>query len=410
VKSAERHRLIVTASTFPVRRGDGVPAFVWDLAEQEAQQFDTLALVPHLRRAPRRERVGALTIQRFRYFPERWEDLADGAILENLRARPSRWLQVVPFLIAEGVALRRLVRTFRPDVLHVHWLIPQGLVARLAAPSVPQVLTTLGGDVYALQGRFARVLKGTVLRRAAVVTAMNDDMRRRLVELGADPRTTVVAPMGADVAAIRAALDGLERHPGRLLFAGRMVEKKGVPMLLEALRGQTGSWSLDLVGDGPLRPGLQAAAADLGGRVRWLGTLDRSALADAMASCEIFVLPSVAAASGDQDGLPVVLLEAMAAGCAIVASGLPGIAEVVEDGRTGLLVPPGDVAALRAAIERLLGDGDLRARLGAAAQVAADAFSVEAAGTRYVRLLRDAMNGGVDLSRPQPVGRRDPIG
>lgn len=391
--SAERPRLLVVASTFPVRGGDGTPSFVWDLAEQEASHFDTVVLVPRVRRAPARERVGSLEIHRFRYFPARWEDLADGAILENLRARPSRWLQVVPLVVAEALALRRLLRSHRPDILHVHWLIPQGLVARWVAPSTPQVLTTLGGDVYALKGRLAGMLQRAVLRRAAAVTVMNDDMRDRLLQRGANPSTTLVAPMGADTSTVRAALREAEPQPGRLLFAGRMVEKKGAHVLLQALRGQGGSWSLDLVGDGPLRPALQATAAGLEGPVRWLGTLERPALARAMAGCEIFVLPSVTASTGDQDGLPVVLLEAMTAGCAVVASRLPGIAEVIQDGRTGLLVPPGEPAALRAAIDRLLADGDLRARLGAAARTAAEPYSAEATGKRYVHLLQDVLAG-----------------
>jgi glycosyltransferase involved in cell wall biosynthesis len=398
--SAASLRLIVVASTFPLRRGDGTPGFVWDLAEQEARHFQTVVLVPRIRGAPLRERVGQLEIRRFRYFPGRWEDLADGAILENLRARRGAWLQVLPFLLAEWVELRRLVRRFHPDVLHVHWIVPQGIVASLAAPRTPQVLTTLGGDVYALQGRLAAALKRFVLRRAAAVTVMNEDMRGRLVNLGGDPTTTLVVPMGADVAAVGAAVAGAVRQPGRMLFAGRMVEKKGAIVLIEALRdvGPELGWSLDLVGDGPLRGRLQTAAAGLAGPTRFRGVLDRTALARAMGECEIFVLPSTPAASGDQDGLPVVLLEAMAAGCAIVASRLPGIDEVLTDGQTGLLVPPRDPGALRAALVRLLDDPPLRVRLGAAAAAAVQAYSVQAVGERYAELLAHVAGAATEPS------------
>jgi colanic acid/amylovoran biosynthesis glycosyltransferase len=102
-------------------------------------------LVPRVGDAPRRERVGSLEIRRFRYFPRRWEDLADGAILENLRTRLLRWLQVPPFLVGEAIALRRLIAEFDPDVLHVHWVLPQGLVAAIAAPGRRWVLTAHGG-------------------------------------------------------------------------------------------------------------------------------------------------------------------------------------------------------------------------------------------------------------------------
>lgn len=344
-------------------------------------------LVPRVGEAPERERAGPLEIRRFRYFPRRWEDLADGAILENLRARPLRWLQVLPFLAAEALAMRRLIAEFDPDVLHVHWVLPQGLVAAVAAPGRRWVLTAHGGDVYALAGRVATGLKRLALRRATAVTVPNQEMRERLLQLGANPSTTLVRPMGADVTAVRAVRG--ERQDGRLLFVGRLAEKKGVAVLLEALASpdRDEDWSLDVIGDGPLRARLEAAARGLGGRVRFLGSVDRRGVAAAMAECEVFVVPSVPAAHGDQDGLPVVLLEAMAAGCAIVASWLPGIDAVLVDGHTGLLVPPGDTQALAAAVSRLLGEPELRSKLGAAAAAAADAYSIETVGEQYAELL-----------------------
>jgi colanic acid/amylovoran biosynthesis glycosyltransferase len=189
------------------------------------------------------------------------------------------------------------------------------------------------------------------------------------------------------VTAVRAAR--AERRGGRLLFVGRLAEKKGVAVLLRALdAGELGDgWSLDLIGDGPLRPRLEQAARVLGGRVRFLGTMDRAGVAAAMAECDVFVLPSVPAPSGDQDGLPVVLLEAMAAGCAIVASSLPGIDAVLVDGHTGLLVPPGDSTALAAALSKLLHDRELRAKLGGAAAEVVDDYSIDVVGAQYTDLL-----------------------
>ncbi len=386
-----RPRLLVLASTFPARAGDGTPAFVRDLAAYEGREFDTVVLVPRVAGAPRAEVFDGVRVQRFGYFPRRYEDLADGAIIENLRARPSRWLQVPAFLAAEAWAVHRAVRRHRPDVVHVHWIVPQGVVALLAARRVPWVVTTLGGDVYALRDPLSVRLKRAVLRRAAAVTTMNRDMRDRLLELGAPPAATTVLPMGADVAAVRRAGAGVGREPGRILVVGRLVEKKGVAVLLDALDRlppQSG-WSLDVIGDGPLRSRLERRAAGLRRPVRFLGQVSRADLAAAFAAAAVTVVPSVPAASGDQDGLPVALLEAMAAGCAIVASRLAGIDEAVVDGESGVLVPPGDPAALAAALAALLADGDRRRRLGAAAAVRAEEFSVEAIGRRYTRLLTD---------------------
>lgn len=358
-----------------------------DLAAYEAREFDTEVLVPQVRGAARVESANGMTVRRFRYFPSRWEDLAEGAIIENLRTKRSRWLQVLPFFLAEMVAVRRAVRRHRPDVLHVHWMIPQGVSALVAARKVPWVVTTLGGDVYALKDPVSRRLKRAVLRRARAVTTMNDDMRRRLVDLGAADATTEVLPMGADVDTIKAAGAGIEREAGRILFVGRLVEKKGAAVLLEAIRAladQPG-WALDVIGDGPLRADLERQAEGL--PVTFHGTAGRAQLAAAYARAQIAVFPSKAAASGDQDGLPVALLEAMAAGCVVVASRIPGIDAAVVDKASGVLVPPGDASALAAALRDLLRDAGLRDRLASAGKVRAEEFSVSALGARYCALL-----------------------
>lgn len=401
-----RPRLLVVASTYPARPGDGTPGFVRDLALAEAAEFDTLVVVPSVPGAAAEERDGPLRVRRFRYFaPRRFEDLAHGAILENLRERRWRWLQVAPFLVAEAVAVRRAVREHRPDVLHVHWLVPQGVVALAAARGVPRLVTTLGGDVYALGDPVSRRLKAAVLRGARAVTTMNEDMRERLVALGAPAAATHVLPMGADLDLVRAGAEGVAPVPGRLVFVGRLVEKKGLAVLLDALRRLPPdvACTLDVVGDGPLAAALRARAEGL--PVRFLGQLGRADLSRAIAEASIGVVPSVRAGSGDQDGLPVALLEMMAVGRPVVASRLAGIDAAVADGETGVLVASGDAAALAAAIERLLRDPQERDRLGRAARSRAEQFGVDAQGRRYRALLRAVagLPGGAGPAGPQTL-------
>jgi glycosyltransferase involved in cell wall biosynthesis len=383
-------RLLVTTSTFPAFEGDGTPAFVSDLARYQARHFETLVVTPRVPNAPAVEVQGErLRIERFPYFPRRWERIASGAIIENVRAARANMLQVPALLGAEALAVRRAVRSFRPDVVHAYWIVPQGLVAVAAARSIPLVLTTLGGDIYALRGGLWDPVHRKVLRRAAAVTTMNREMQARLLQLGAPPERTHVLVPGADVKAIAAVGAGVRPVPGRVLVAGRLVEKKGIHVLLEAVRElHADSWSLDVVGDGPWRGRLEAAAAGL--PVRFLGQVGRQEVGRALHEAEVVVIPSVPASSGDQDGAPVVMLEAMAAGRGIVASRLPGIDEVLEDGSSGLLVSPGDARELARAIDRLLADEALRARLGEAARLRAEEGSVESRGARYVEIIRAA--------------------
>lgn len=393
-----RPRLIVMASTFPVHRNDGVPAFVLDIAREQAREFDVTVLTPMVPGAPRSERLDGVDVVRFRYFFSRWEDLADGAILDNLRANPTRWLQVLPLVIGQAQALRRLVRQTPPAAIHAHWVIPQGLVAALVAPRVPTIVTTHGADIYALNNPVLVRVKSWVLRRAARVSTVNADMVKRLVSWRVPASRIDLLPMGVDLDHARSANTGLMRERGRIVVVGRLVEKKGIAVLVDALRKHIThrDAAVTVVGDGPLRAQLERQAR--GWRVRFLGQLGRDDVLREMGHSSVFVIPSIEAASGDREGLPVVLLEAAAMGAAIVASDLPGINEALQHGTSALLVPAGDAEALGAAIDRLLSDDALRQRLGRGAQQRAELYSVTRIGASY----RDAVHD-VIRSEQQPV-------
>jgi glycosyltransferase involved in cell wall biosynthesis len=158
--------------------------------------------------------------------------------------------------------------------------------------------------------------------------------------------------------------------PPEFLCVGRFVEKKGIAHLIEAariLRDRGSPARLVVIGDGPLKTALEAQARGLP-TVAFTGWLPapevRRRLRAAMALC----VPSVVSQDGDADGLPTVILEAMADGVPVIGSRQAGIAEAVEDGASGLLVPPGSPAALAEAIETMLGRPEWTAALGAAAR------------------------------------------
>ncbi|WP_164505439.1 MULTISPECIES: glycosyltransferase family 4 protein [unclassified Actinobaculum] len=359
-----------------------------DLASEVARYADVRIVVPAVRGAADEEGYRGAIVSRFHYFPAPWQDLAEGAIYENLRTKPSRALQVLPFFVAEWNATRRAVREFRPDVVHAHWIIPQGLISLLAARRTPTLLTTLGGDLYALDRWPINRVMSRIIRHARGVTVMNQDMRSRVIRLGAESDRVHIMPMGADLSGIRPATHQ-DRREVRLLFVGRLVPKKGLAVLLEALRRvpEEALWRLTVVGDGPLREELRQAAVDL--PVEFVGALSKERLRDAYAGADMIITPSVPADSGDQDGLPVAMLEAMCAGLPVIASNLPGINEVVVDGRNGILVPPGDSERLASAVTRLVTESQERAAFGAAAREVASKHSTEAMGRAYYSLLRD---------------------
>lgn len=388
--NGKRPRILMLASTFPAKHGDGTPEFVGDLASELAANADVLLLVPRVKGAEVNEDYRGVTVRRFRYFPRRWEDLADGAILENLRTKPIRALQVAPFMISEWWSLKKLIRSFDPDLVHAHWIVPQGLVVRLATRK-PMLLTTLGGDLYALDRAPIRGLMSWVIRGARAVTVMNQDMKSRVERLGGAPENVRVIPMGANLTGIIPRDRRETSGPVKLLFVGRLVPKKGVDYLLRALRRLPDSleWTLTIVGDGPSRSALEELADGL--PVTFVGAQNRAELRRTYSESDVLVTPSVPADSGDQDGLPVSMLEAMCAGLPVIASAIPGIDEVVQDGFNGYLVPAKDEESLTGAIASLIEDSDLREKFGARAKEVAREHSTEVAGNSYEMLISEVL-------------------
>jgi glycosyltransferase involved in cell wall biosynthesis len=317
--------------------------------------------------------VDGVRVHRFRYAPRRWETLThDQTAPDRIRQRPL-FLGLVPSYVAAGsLAAARLARSGEFDLLHAFWPLPHGLLGLAAkrASGLPLVSTFFGveltwmeADLPFLAPVLRRIVRGS--DAVTVISSYTGERLRRLVP-GAE---AVTIPFGATVEARDAPVE--ERRPGapfELLFVGRLVERKGVHVLLDALaRVEGGDVRLRVVGDGPERAALEARAErlGLGERVTFDGFVSSAALEARFAACDAFVLPAVVDAKGDTEGLGVVLLEAMTHGKPVIASAAGGIVDIVRDGRNGLLLPPGDPDALAGAVRALREDPERARTLGA---------------------------------------------
>lgn len=199
-------------------------------------------------------------------------------------------------------------------------------------------------------------------REAACVVACNTDVAQDIRALGSQIH---LLPHGVD---LQRFIPRATKTNGtlRLLAVGRLVEKKGFHFLIAALAGLKTPFTLTIVGEGPERERLRQLIllSNLENRVVFRGPLTHSELPEMYAEADVVVVPSICDRSGDRDGLPNVVLEAMASGRAVVASDVGAIASAMVDGENGLLVPPGDPVALGQAIRLLGGSKELRARLG----------------------------------------------
>ncbi len=343
-----------------------------------------------------------------------WREEQDGAVIHRLpvfrrRRDRGRIGEMALYMAGASLLAPLIAARWKPDAALAFIGIPSGPVAwglkRLTG--VPYVVCLRGGDVpgFRCEGvdGFHRLLAPATRRiwgQAAAVTA-NSQGLADLARVFMPDLAVPVIPNGVDTGlffpdpARPAPADGA---PVRLLAVGRLVGQKGFDLLFDAL-AQPGleRAELDLVGDGEWRGSLQAQAARLGlsGRIRFRGWLDRGDLATVYREADLFVL------SSRDEGMPNVVLEAMASGLPVVSTAVAGARDLVTDGRTGLLVPVEDSGALAVALRRLVGDAAERAAFGAQGR----------AGVEESYSWRSAATGFLDLiaRRPAPGRAAEPF-
>lgn len=394
-----RRRLLVLASTYPRWPGDPEPGFVHELARRLTDRFDVTVLCPHAPGAATRETMDGVDVVRYRYAPQAWETLVnDGGIVTNLRRAKWRYLLVPGFLLAQAWQAWRLVRRQRIDVIHAHWLVSQGLIAALLqwlpGRKVPFLVTSHGADLYALQGPWLDRLKVFVARRAAAVTVVSTAMRERMVALGVPSAKVSVQPMGVDLTDRFVPDPAVPRSEREMLFVGRLVEKKGLRYLLEAMPQvlkQVPDASLDIAGFGPEEDALKVQVRVLGlePHVRFLGAVPQSQLPDLYRRAALFVAPFVQAESGDEEGLGLVLVEAIGCGCPVLVGRVPAVADVLGEDHLQVAIDPKDATAMAKRIAATLADATAAAATTEALhQATASEFDWSKVCSRYGALLQ----------------------
>ncbi|MCK9795258.1 glycosyltransferase [Isoptericola sp. 4D.3] len=332
-----------------------------------------------------------------------WSALAAAHERLDLRALPAATLTDLLAADPEDAVQALWVASAAHDAglthLHAHFGSVATTVARLAAAvlGIGYTFTAHAKDIFH-ESVDPADLRAKLADARSVVTVSDHNLAYLRETYGADAERVVRVYNGLDLREYARA-DG-PRVPGRICAVGRLVEKKGFGDLLDALAllaADGRDVHLDLVGSGPQEADLRARAAALGlvgagaDRVTFHGPLPQDRVRDVVARAAVFAAPCVLGADGNRDGLPTVLLEAMALGTPVVSTPVTGIPEAVRDGETGLLAPPGDARALAVALGRVLDDEAEASRLadGARALVEAE-FDVVGTSRRLLDVLQSA--------------------
>jgi len=379
-------RIATITSSFPRFQGDGVGSFIYSLMVSLAHLGHFVIVL-----APDDPTVVPgwqtdIPVKRIRFiWPRSWSRLGHAqSLAADMRLRWHALPLVVLFSLFSIWRLWRVIRWQRADIIYAHWLVPGGVIGAVVSwlSGIPLVISAHGSDVFVVQ-RYAllRPVVHFAFRVACHVIACSSDLAHRITTLGMCQDRVSVVPYGVDIERYEFwRSDGaasveptIVQGRSTVMVMGRLVAKKGFTYLLQAVPlvlAQYPDTTFLIAGEGDLRADLEGLVADLGiqEQVCFLGHIPWDQTPRYLADVDVFVVPSVVDQAGNVDGLPNVLLEAMASGCAIVASRVAGIPDVIRDGENGMLVPPRDVQALAEAICILLRDPTLRYRMGRSAQ------------------------------------------
>lgn len=392
-----RHVVVMVTTSYPRFPGDSVGTFMEPIAKHVAARGHEVHIVAPWHPRIRRGKVeDGVFFHFFKYAPIPALNVFGYAagLRADVALKGSAWLAAPLAMTAGWFKAMRVAQKRRATVMHGHWVVPGGAIAAAARPALPLVVSLHGSDVFvAERTAVAGMAAKRVFHRAGFVTACSQDLAERAVALGAAADRLEVVPYGVDVSRFKPAPEtralararlGIPAAAPVLFAAGRLVRKKGFEYLIDALADVEAH--LVIAGDGDLAAELRAraTAGGVAHRVHFLGDVPQDEVAAWFAAADVAVVPSVRDDSGNVDGLPNTVLEALASGTPLVSTPAGGIASVIVDGTCGIIVPERDPRALSAALASLLRDHDRRAALGRAGRALVETrFGWEAAASRF---------------------------
>jgi glycosyltransferase involved in cell wall biosynthesis len=386
-------RLLLLTSSYPSGDGDERCGYVRGFARRLEASFDVTVVAPPERHESRAEEGGVSLVRSPALLSRAVDPFQAGGDLNDIIRRG--------FLTRLGVAISLLFffmsafrRAWRSDAICSHWLAPAGLIGAVLSRALgkPHVIVEHSGALrWLVRSSGRRWLLRFIVGGADRIVTVSAELKRVLAANcpAAVGKTEVIPmavemPVGDDGAVIETG------HPPFVLFVGRLVPIKGVEVLLRAARTAE-RFPIVVAGDGEQRPALERLARELDLDVRFTGLVDARRRDRLLRECSLVVIPSVVLDDGRTEGLPVVCLEAMAAGKPVIASRVGGLPEIVIDGRNGLLFDPGDHLMLAEKMELLLSNQRLRGEIGENARVDAAEYSWSRTGPRFCHILESVL-------------------
>lgn len=375
-------RILLITSTYPRFLGDGVGSFIYSISKTLSDHGNILYVIAPDNHKAQYQWQDKVQVERIKYIkPRNLAKLGHGESLKSdIKLKWHSYILVSLFSIFTIIKIVTNPKYRTVDVIYAHWILPGGLIGSILSSllNIPLVVHLHGSDVFVSEHyKVFRPFVKYILNSASKIIACSHDLANRMKNIG--ECDIEVIPYGVDIDIFfpdekdKNHMESTQDQPKFITAVGRLVNKKGFKYLIMAAEKvikicpQCG---FQIIGDGDQRSELVELtnSLKLNKNVVFLGNIPWDQIPDILRKTDIFVLPSVIDEKGNVDGLPVVLLEAMSSGCAVIASKVAGVPDVITDGVNGILVEPKDYNRLSQAIISLITNDELRIRLGGSAR------------------------------------------
>lgn len=384
-------KVLMVSTSFPLSRESTSGIFVKRLVDALSKKVEIQVVVPD--GCQQTEPNLDYPIHSFRYAPKAWQTLSHepGGLPVAIKGRPASILLLPSYLLFFFLAIWRSSRGV--DVIHANWSLPgvlAGIVGMLKR--IPVVTTLRGDDVTNLDSSWVRkVSLNLLLMSNSRLLTVSASMERELSNIF--PKSTAMflhIPNGVDDSFFSATCLRESAAAPRLVCIGSLIKRKQIETAVEALASVQGHATLTIVGDGPEKQYLSSRVAALGlsDRVNFIGAVPPNQVAEILSRHDALVLCS------RSEGRPNVMLEAMASARVVISTALPGVVELIEHNKTGLLFPVGDIKSLTANIEKLVENPSFGVELGRAARerILSGGLTWESSSECYYQVYLSAMN------------------
>ena len=397
-------KVLVIASTFPRWKNDTTPRFVYELSERLSSYFKILVLAPHHKGAHKKEYMGKLEVRRFAYFkPASLQKLCyEGGIIPNMKKSFLARVQIPFLILSEFFASYKIARKEHIDMIHAHWILPQGFVAVFLKKllKIPLLVTVHGSDLFPLKNRLFKKLQHFVIKNSDYITVNSIATRNELLNRFPLYSSKIkVIPMGIDVNIFKKRnLKKPKKYTKNtiLLFVGRLSDQKGIQYLIDAMPDLVrydSKIKLLIIGEGPYEKRLRerANANKVTSNIEFVGSIPTTEIAKYYNFADIFILPSLSNKTGTE-ALGLSLLEAMASRCAVIGTKVGGIRFIIKDGYNGVLIEQKDSHNISSAIIMLLKDKKKARKLGKnAAEFVKKHYSWDKISKDFIKLYEDIL-------------------